>query len=165
VLGFAADEVWLRRGVVLNPHYRLMGLSGSEYWTYLLPRRVGQAEADRLMQDALPVSAAAALRGGLADRLVDVDPEDFTEAVWADAFELAAAPDLSNRIADKAKRLVADEAVRPLARYRQAELSRMRAIFDDPGAPYHALRTAFVRKTVPDRTPEHLRSAVQLDRA
>ncbi|HWG23573.1 enoyl-CoA hydratase-related protein [Actinospica sp.] len=165
VLGFAADEVWLRRGVVLNPHYRLMGLSGSEYWTYLLPRRVGQAETDRLMQDALPVSAAAALRGGLADRLVDVDPEDFTEAVWADAFELAAAPDLSNRIADKAKRLVADEAVRPLARYRQAELSRMRAIFDDPGAPYHALRTAFVRKTVPDRTPEHLRSAVQLDRA
>ncbi len=26
VLGFAADEVWLRRGAVLNPHYRLMGL-------------------------------------------------------------------------------------------------------------------------------------------
>ena len=50
VLGFAADEVWLRRGVVLNPHYRLMGLYGSEYWTYVLPRRVGRAEADRLMQ-------------------------------------------------------------------------------------------------------------------
>jgi putative two-component system hydrogenase maturation factor HypX/HoxX len=29
-----------RAGAVLNPHYRLMGLHGSEYWTYTLPRRV-----------------------------------------------------------------------------------------------------------------------------
>lgn len=162
VLGFATDEVWLRRGVVLNPHYRLMGLYGSEYWTYVLPRRVGQAEADRLMEAALPVSAAGALRGGLAEHLVDVDPEDFTEAVWAGAFELAAAPDLARRIAAKTKRLAADEAVYPLARYRQAELARMRAIFDDPAAPYHALRSDFVRKTVPERTPEHLRTATRL---
>ncbi|HTJ72860.1 MAG TPA: enoyl-CoA hydratase-related protein [Actinospica sp.] len=165
VLGFAADEVWLRRGVVLNPHYRLMGLYGSEYWTYVLPRRVGRAEAERLTRSGLPVGTAAALRGGLAERLVDVDPQDFTDAVWAGAFELAAASDLSTRIAEKAKRLAADEAAHPLARYRQAELSRMRAIFDDPAAPYHALRREFVRKTVPERTPEHLREAVQLDRA
>lgn len=165
VLGFAADEVWLRRGVVLNPHYRLMGLYGSEYWTYVLPRRVGRAEADRLMERALPVSAAAALRTGLAERIVDVDPCGFTDAVWTAAFELAAAPDLGDRIAGKAKRLAADEAAHPLGRYRQAELSRMRAVFDDPHAPYHALRAAFVRKARPERTPEHLRSAVQLDRA
>ena len=31
-----------REDVVLNPYYRHMGgLYGSEYWTYLLPRRVG----------------------------------------------------------------------------------------------------------------------------
>ena len=162
VLGFAADEVWLRRGAVLNPHYRLMGLSGSEYWTYVLPRRVGRAEADRLMEAALPVSAAGAVTGGLAERLVDVDPEDFTETVWAGAFELAAKPDIATRIAEKAKRLAADEAVHPLARYRQTELARMRAIFDDPRSEYHELRGAFVRKVVPDRTPEHLRTATQL---
>ncbi|MCI4664586.1 MAG: enoyl-CoA hydratase-related protein, partial [Neomegalonema sp.] len=32
-LARAADEVWLRRGVVLNPHYKDMGnLYGSEFW-------------------------------------------------------------------------------------------------------------------------------------
>jgi putative two-component system hydrogenase maturation factor HypX/HoxX len=91
-----------------------------------------------------------------------VDPEDFTETVWAGAFELAAKPDIATRIAEKAKRLAADEAVHPLARYRQAELARMRAIFDDPRSEYHELRGAFVRKVVPDRTPEHLRTAAQL---
>ena len=165
VLGLAADEVWLRRGVVLNPHYRLMGLYGSEYWTYVLPRRVGRAETDRLMEAALPVGADRAVRTGLAERLVDAAPQEFTEAVWADAFELAASPDLGARIEAKAKRLARDEAAHPLARYRQAELARMRAIFDDPYAPYHALRSAFVRKVVPERTPEHLTRVAQLDRA
>lgn len=165
IFGLAADEVWLRRGVVLNPHYRLMGLYGSEYWTYVLPRRVGRTEADRLMAAAMPVGADRAVRTGLAERLVDAAPQEFAEAVWTAAFELAASPDLGARIAAKAKRLAHDEAAYPLARYRQAELARMRAIFDDPYSPYHALRSAFVRKAVPERTPEHLRRAAQLDRA
>ena len=38
----AADHVVAREDVVLNPYYQHMGgLYGSEYWTYLLPRRVG----------------------------------------------------------------------------------------------------------------------------
>ena len=41
-LALAADRVYARDGVILNPHYKGMGnLYGSEYWTYLLPRRVG----------------------------------------------------------------------------------------------------------------------------
>lgn len=157
VLAQAADEVWLRDGVVLNPHYRLMGLHGSEYWTYLLPRRIGQAETERVMEAALPVGSARALRLGLADRVVSAPPEAFTEAVWTVAFELAAAPGLDARIAAKARRLERDEARRGLDEYRREELARMREIFDDPHAPYHALRSAFVRKALPDRTPEHLR--------
>ena len=43
-LALAADHVVARRDVVLNPYYQHMGgLYGSEYWTYLLPRRVGPA--------------------------------------------------------------------------------------------------------------------------
>ena len=39
----AADLVVARNDVVLNPYYQHMGgLYGSEYWTYLLPRRVGR---------------------------------------------------------------------------------------------------------------------------
>jgi putative two-component system protein, hydrogenase maturation factor HypX/HoxX len=41
-LALAADHVIAREDVVLNPYYQHMGgLYGSEYWTYLLPRRVG----------------------------------------------------------------------------------------------------------------------------
>ena len=44
LMALAADRVYARRGVVLNPHYKGMGgLYGSEYWTYTLPRRVGRA--------------------------------------------------------------------------------------------------------------------------
>ena len=42
MMALAADRVYARDGVVLNPHYKGMGgLYGSEYRTYTLPRRVG----------------------------------------------------------------------------------------------------------------------------
>lgn len=50
-LAVAADEVWMAEHVVANPHYKDMGnLYGSEYWTYLLPPRVGPANAKRLTE-------------------------------------------------------------------------------------------------------------------
>ncbi|POX58466.1 hydrogenase maturation protein [Streptomyces sp. Ru62] len=147
MLALAADEVWCRTGVVLNPHYRRMGLYGSEFWTYTLPRRVGPEQAERLTARALPVSAATAARLGMVDRLVPAAPRDFAAEVERLATGLAAAPDLDRRIAGKAAARAADERERPLARYREAELARMHALFFDPEAPYHALRSAFVRKT------------------
>ncbi|MEW2273887.1 hydrogenase maturation protein [Streptomyces griseofuscus] len=147
LLALAADQVWSRTGTVLNPHYRRMGLYGSEFWTYTMPRRVGEDEARRLTEEALPVSAANAERIGLVDRLVPAAPGEFAAAVERLAATLAAAPDLDRRIAAKASARAADERHRPLATYRRAELTRMHALFFDPHAPYHALRAAFVRKT------------------
>ncbi|MEU8473427.1 hydrogenase maturation protein, partial [Streptomyces sp. NPDC029006] len=89
MLALAADEVWCRTGVVLNPHYRRMGLYGSEFWTYTLPRRVGPGHARRLTTEALPVSAASAERLGLVDRLVPAAPGDFTARVRRLATALA----------------------------------------------------------------------------
>ena len=64
-LALAADQVWARRGVVLNPHYKNMGnLYGSEYWTYLLPRRLKSATVADVMGHRLPVSAGQAARAG-----------------------------------------------------------------------------------------------------
>lgn len=160
VLALAADEVWCRSGVVLNPHYRLMGLYGSEYWTYTLPRRVGAAAAERLTAEALPVSAAAAQRAGLVDRTVDCAPQAFAGETARLAAHLAALPAAQSRIAAKKALRERDEAARPLASYREAELARMHATFFDPGAPYHALRRAFVRKETPAATPPHLARAV-----
>jgi putative two-component system hydrogenase maturation factor HypX/HoxX len=156
MLALAADEVWCRTGAVLNPHYRLMGLYGSEYWTYTLPRRVGAAAADRLLGEALPMSAAGARDLGLVDRVVDCGPGDFAAEVGRLAARLAALPGSASRIAAKKAELERQECGEPLAAFRERELARMRRTFDDPDAPYHALRRAFVHKERPARTPPHL---------
>ncbi|MGP3689938.1 hydrogenase maturation protein [Streptomyces sp. IBSNAI002] len=156
MLALAADEVWCRRGVVLNPHYRLMGLHGSEYWTYTLPRRVGTGVAERLTTEALPLSAEAALRLGLADRTVPCAPGEFADETARLATRLAALPSTAARIAAKKARRDRDEAEKPLAAYREAELVLMGQTFSDPDAPYHALRRAFVRKEPATATPPHL---------
>ncbi|SFM63876.1 putative two-component system protein, hydrogenase maturation factor HypX/HoxX [Streptomyces sp. cf124] len=156
MLALAADEVWCRSGAVLNPHYRLMGLYGSEYWTYTLPRRVGPATAERLMDEALPVSSASALRLGLVDRVVDSGPDTFAGEVGDLAARLAALPATASRISAKKTELDRLESTTPLAGFRERELARMRRTFDDPDAGYHALRRAFVRKEPPAHTPAHL---------
>ncbi|MFG2606350.1 hydrogenase maturation protein [Streptomyces sp. NPDC048514] len=155
MLALAADEVWCRIGTVLNPHYRRMGLYGSEFWTYTLPRRVGAEQAERLTTEALPVSAATAERLGLVDRLVPATPEGFTAETERLAAGLAGEPGLDRRVAAKAAARAADERQCPLTDHRRTELARMHAIFFDAGAPYHALRSAFVRKT-PSGSPRPL---------
>lgn len=156
MLALAADEVWCREGVLLNPHYRLMGLYGSEYWTYTLPRRVGRAVAERLTGQALPVTADSAQRLGLVDRVVAAAPGEFGSEVARLAELLANRPALAERIAAKKAGRERDEAAKPLAAYRAEELAVMRRTFLDPRAPYHALRAAFVRKEPVRGTPEHL---------
>ncbi|MEU5324268.1 enoyl-CoA hydratase-related protein [Streptomyces sp. NPDC021056] len=156
MLALAADEVWCRSGAVLNPHYRLMGLYGSEYWTHTLPRRVGPATAERLMREALPVSSAAALRLGLVDRVVDCAPRAFAGEVDGLAARLASLPATASRISAKKSELDRLESMTPLAGFRERELARMRRTFDDPDAPYHALRRSFVHKELPACTPPHL---------
>ncbi|MFD4138671.1 hydrogenase maturation protein [Streptomyces sp. NPDC058572] len=146
MLAAAADEVWCRAGAVLNPHYRLMGLYGSEYWTYSLPRRVGEAAAARLTEEALPMTAGEALRLGLVDRVVDRGPQEFAGEVTRLAARLASFPATGQRIAAKKSDRGRAESIRPLAAHREEELARMHRIIFDPTAPYHALRRSFVRK-------------------
>jgi putative two-component system protein, hydrogenase maturation factor HypX/HoxX len=159
MLALAADEVWCRSASVLNPHYRLMGLYGSEYWTYTLPGRVGSEVAGQLTARALPITAAAGQRLGLVDRIVDCPPQEFAPRTAHLAVRLASSPAVQARIAGKKATRERDEAERPLHAYREHELSRMREIFFDPEQPYHALRRAFVRKEPVAGTPSHLNAA------
>jgi len=154
MLALAADQVWCRAGTVLNPHYRLMGLHGSEYWTYTLPRRVGSEEAARLTRECLPVTPSAALRTGLVDQVLG--PAGYRAQVAALAEQLARGPDYSARLAAKAGRLAADGRRQPLGAYRAAELAIMYRNFTGPREPYPQLRQAFVYKDKPSHTPPHL---------
>ena len=156
MLALAADEVWCRDGAVLNPHYRLMGLYGSEYWTYTLPRRVGAEHAAWLTEACLPVTYGSALRCGLIDRVIASGIDEYHTQVAVLAHELADSPAYPVRLAAKARELAAAERQQPLALYRAAELAIMRRNFSSPGEPYPQLRRAFVYKHKPTRTPPHL---------
>ncbi len=156
MLAIAADEVWCRDAAVLNPHYRLMGLHGSEYWTYALPRRVGPAEATRLTTAALPVGVDEALALGLVDAACTGSAAEFRAWTTQQATVIADDPELSARLLDKKHRRAADEAAKPLSAYRTEELEHMWRNFTDPSEPYHALRRAFVHKVCPTATPDHL---------
>ena len=156
-LALAADEVVARDGVVLNPHYKSMGnLYGSEYWTYLLPRRVGADRARAITANRLPVGVAEALRAGLVDDHFGVTPAAFVARVMARAHALAADPGFGDRLAAKAARRAADEAIAPLESYRAQELERMRLNFYGFDPSYHVARQHFVAKRPHARTPLHL---------
>ena len=76
-LALAADHVVAAQDVVLNPYYGHMGgLYGSEYWTYLLPRRIG-AELTVQLTSApyVPVGAAGAREIGLVDAVFESRPD------------------------------------------------------------------------------------------
>jgi putative two-component system hydrogenase maturation factor HypX/HoxX len=146
MLALGADRVLLRDGVILNPHYRTMGLYGSEYWTYTLPRRVGDAEARRLTQECLPVGAREAARIGLADGVLPGSWDGFAGAVLEHASALADRADYPQLLRAKQGRLAGDEGRRPLDTYRVRELAQMsRDLFDDRHG-FAAARRAFITK-------------------
>ena len=156
-MALAADEVLVREGVVLNPHYRNMGnLYGSEYWTYLLPRRLGEDGARALMATRLPLDAADAVRRGLFDALLPGDPDAFAAAAVAHARRRIDAADCADRLRAKAALRARDEGLKPLAAYRDAELARMRENFFGFDTSYHIARFDFITRTPHSRTPLHL---------
>ena len=155
-LALAADLVWARNGIILNPHYKNMGnLYGSEYWTYRLPRRVGEDEARKIMQHRLPLGNEEARRLGFIDAHFGRDTADFVAQVKHRAAALVAAPDFAERLAAKRARRAADQAAKPLAQYRAEELAHMQRNFYGFDPSYHVARHHFVHKTPHSWTPRH----------
>ena len=156
-LALAADVVWAHEGVVLNPHYKNMGnLYGSEYWTYSLPRRIGEAASRALMQERLPLTADAAVSRGLLDASFGQGAQNFGEQVQERALALAAAHNLAQSLAKKQAQRGQDEAHKPLAHYRAEELQRMHRNFYGFDPSYHVARHHFVYRKPHAWTPRHL---------
>jgi len=156
-LALAADCVLARSGIVLNPHYRNMGnLYGSEYWTYLLPRRVGAEQANAIMARRLPLGTPEARIIGLIDDHAGPEAAQFRALVEARAADFATASRYAQRLTDKRQRRASDEQSRPLADYRAEELARMRLNFYGFDPSYHIARHRFVYRTPHAWTPLHL---------
>ncbi|WNL45089.1 hydrogenase maturation protein [Dyella sp. BiH032] len=145
ILALAADLVYAREGIVLNPHYKGMGgLYGSEYWTYLLPRRVGETAARLLTESLQPLGTARARRIGLVDGVMaGSELPGAMEAILAPGNELR---HWREELARKAARREEDERRKPLERYAEEELVEMRRNFFGADQAYHLARRAFVRK-------------------
>lgn len=154
-LARAADRLWVRDGAILNPHYKNMGnLYGSEYWTYLLPRRVGADEAWAIMRNRQPLDAQRAVAVKFADAMLAGSREAFRVDVARRAAELAA--DAASLLAEKRAIRARDEAAKPLAAYREEELAQMRRNFYGFDPSYHVARFHFVQKSPASWTPRHL---------
>jgi Enoyl-CoA hydratase/isomerase len=150
ILALAADRVYAMSGVVLNPHYRSMGeLYGSEYWTYLLPRRVGEQRALELTQSCKLIGTTAACDMGFLDDAFGADAEAFEAEVKERAQRLAQDPELRAMLRKKHESRLDDEQIKPLATYRSEELARMKFNFFGPDPAYHEARRRFVFKGNP----------------
>ena len=148
-LALAADHVVAREDVVLNPYYRHMGgLYGSEYWTYLLPRRVGAEMTARLTSPPFEaVGTRRAVEIGLLDDAFGDTAHSFRAHVRRDR----RAPRPQPAHAAPARR----EAARaPAGRAHQAaqratareELARSHDCFFGEDRSYHQARHRFVHK-------------------
>jgi putative two-component system hydrogenase maturation factor HypX/HoxX len=160
MLPLAADYVYARSGVVLNPHYRSMGgLYGSEYWTYTLPRRVGRRRALELTLSCKPIGTRAAQEMRFLDDAFGEDTKAFEAELRERARRLARDPEFRLMLRKKHERRLDDEYVKPLAAYRAKELERMRVNFFGPDPAYHEARRRFVFKGNPP--PQAIRAPIR----
>ncbi len=147
MLALAADFVYARKGIVLNPHYKGMGnLFGSEYWTYLLPKRVGATKALELTEALLPISTRTAHQIELLDDAFEEDAASFREHIRKLAEELASSHRYETIVEEKRHTRKNDEARKPLQAYRNEELQRMWLNFFGADRGYHLARKHFVYK-------------------
>jgi putative two-component system hydrogenase maturation factor HypX/HoxX len=147
MLALAADHVYARRGVVINPHYKGMGgLYGSEYWTCTLPRRVGSAKAIELTERCQPIGTRAATEMGFLDGAFGDDVPEFEHQVMHKATMLANDSRIERLLRAKHHAWLASQRRRPFVTYRAEELKRMWANFFGPDPAYHEARQRFVFK-------------------
>jgi len=156
-LSLAADYICARESVILNPHYKSMGnLYGSEYWTYLLPRRVGEIQAKTITQKRLPVGASEARDLGLIDDCFALDQANFKKKNEQLAEALAISPNYAALLQNKVRQREKDEQKKPLGTYRAEELRHMQLNFYGFDPSYHVARYHFVHKIPHAWTPLYL---------
>jgi putative two-component system hydrogenase maturation factor HypX/HoxX len=149
-LATACDFVVSSSDVVFNPHYKTIGLSGSEYHSYTLPKRVGQEMANKLLNKCLPISANFAKSIGLVDEIIDSKEalEEFAKSKVEEDF-------FDDFIWEKEDFL--EENIENIKQYKEQELKIMYNEFWDEESPFHKLRRDFVYKVCPTTTPKRLK--------
>lgn len=181
-LATCCDIVLCSANAVLNPHYRSVGLFGSEFHRYHWPARVGVEASEGMMRRMLPIGPAQARGMGLVDEIIgsrSSSPDDIemgikdyirrlARARLGQGAKFPTAPWLKKSSAEPVSPITSllDDLVRakkahhaslpfPLMTYRTEELSQMLLDFYHPvrSKRYHDRRRAFIGKHLPQSTP------------
>jgi len=153
-LGLACDYALARDGVVLNPHYKTLGLSGSEYHTYSLTKRVGEQKAKQLINECLPISARYAKKIDMIDAVFDCknyfqELDNFCQNLLKDEDKY------DDFIYEKGDNI--EQNLELMHRCKESELEIMHPEFWQEDSEFHKLRYDFVYKVCPMQTPKRLK--------
>jgi len=130
-----------------------MGLYGSEYWTYVMPRRVGTVKAQELMDECLPTLTREAYKMGLVNLILPESWIDYHAELERVCAGIAARGSWKKRLTTKLSERARDEKIKPLHTYREEELRHMRVTFFNPHSEFHVARSNFVYKVAATSTP------------
>jgi len=153
-LATACDFIVGCKDAVLNPHYKTIGLSGSEYHSYSLPKRVGEKKAKILLDACLPISMNEAKNIGLVDEIFDF--ENYQENLENFCKELIEDEDKFDEFIWK-KQNYLEENYEFIDKCKEQEIKTMYPEFWDKNSIFHKLRYEFVYKICPTQTPSRLK--------
>jgi len=155
-LALACDYVVASQNSVINAHYKTLGLSGSEYHTYSLEKRVEQKKAKELLNDCLPISAKKAKEINMIDEVFE--KENYFDNLRKYTNQLVLNEDeFDDYIYDKQDYLQKNEIY--INQCKENELKVMYPEFWDESSKFHTLRHEFVYKVCPIKTPQRLKNA------
>ncbi|PLY13285.1 MAG: hydrogenase [Sulfurimonas sp.] len=153
-LALACDYVVTCKDVVLNPHYKTLGLSGSEYHTFTLPKRVGAHKSKELLERCLPINAAKAKEINMVDEVFE--KENYFEQLRSFTDKLANMQDeYDNFIYEKEDYLQKNREF--INECKENELKIMHTEFWNEESSFHRLRHDFVYKVCSIETPQRLK--------
>lgn len=153
-LALACDYVIARESTVLNPHYKTLGLSGSEYHSYTLHKRIGEENAKRILEECLPISAKKAKNIGMIDQLFSYESyqeelENFCIGLLCNEEEY------EDFLWEKEDYLQEHQMM--IESCKKEEIAIMHPEFWDAKSTFHQLRYEFVYKICPTKTPKRLK--------
>ncbi|SJM95150.1 enoyl-CoA hydratase-related protein [Crenothrix polyspora] len=143
-LAAACDKICVRQGALLNLNYKSMGLFGSEYSTYTLPKRIGYDKTIELIENCRSLGVQEAKHIGLIDGTIPDCFDAFEKKIKIMAETLARHQNYEKIVKSKIQRRNQDEFLKPLQYYREEELQRMKEEFFEPDALYHLIRKQLV---------------------
>lgn len=166
-LAAACDFVIAGENVIFNPAYRAMGLYGSEFHTLSYSERCTADGAKTILRSMLPLSATAASKLGLVDKVLGAWEKDLDAEIQSTLSHLLKRSEEGSQSPLIPQWKLSLNA-KTLSTTRTEELAEMAKDFWSPRSErYHSRRADFVRKVAPAATPRrfalHRRAAGDMD--